>query len=191
MVQKKEDRRVVRTKKAIRSAFAELLSEKDYNDITVTDIAERADINRKTFYNYYRNTEDLVKEIECEACLNFDTILQDLKVHNIVDNPELIVTRISSAIEGNMDYFRDFLIMSKNAALFNRIGDNLKKQVRLTLADQDVIDPLKAEILSIYITAGALTVYREWLTNGKKEPREKLDAYLQRLTIACVREALQ
>ena len=50
---------------------------------------------------------------------------------------------------------------------------------------------LKAEILSIYITAGALTVYREWLTNGKKEPREKLDAYLQRLTIACVREALQ
>ena len=178
MVQKKEDRRIVRTKKAIRSSFAELLSEKDYNDITVTDIAERADINRKTFYNYYRNTEDLVKEIECEACLNFDTILQDLKVHNILDNPELIVTRISSAIEGNMDYFRDFLIMSKNAAL-------------LTLADQDVIDPLKAEILSIYITAGALTVYREWLTNGKKEPREKLDAYLQRLTIACVREALQ
>ncbi|MBQ2217359.1 MAG: TetR/AcrR family transcriptional regulator, partial [Firmicutes bacterium] len=97
MVQKKEDRRVVRTKKAIRSAFAELLSEKDYNDITVTDIAERADINRKTFYNYYRNTEDLVKEIECEACLNFDTILQDLKAHNILDNPELIVTRISSA----------------------------------------------------------------------------------------------
>ena len=81
--------------------------------------------------------------------------------------------------------------MSKNAALFNRIGDNLKKQVRLTLADQDVIDPLKAEILSIYITAGALTVYREWLTNGEKEPREKLDAYLQRLTIACVREALK
>ena len=81
--------------------------------------------------------------------------------------------------------------MSKTAALFNRIGDNLKKQVRLTLADQDVIDPLKAEILSIYITAGALTVYREWLTNGEKEPREKLDAYLQRLTIACVREALK
>ena len=41
---KKEDRRVVRTKRSIRSAFAELLSEKDYNDITVTDIAERADI---------------------------------------------------------------------------------------------------------------------------------------------------
>lgn len=188
---KKEDRRVVRTKRSIRSAFAELLSEKDYNDITVTDIAERADINRKTFYNYYRNTEDLVQEIENEAIRNFDTIMQDLKAHNILNSPELIVTRISDAIEGNIDYFRDFLIISKNAALFNRIGDSLKKQVRLNLADQNIMDPLKAEILSIYIISGALTVYREWLMGREQEPREELDAYLQRLTIACVGEALK
>ena len=187
----KEDRRVIRTKKAIRSAFAELIAEKEYKEITVTDIADRADINRKTFYNYYSNIEALMADIENEAVATYDRLLDDLKAHDLLNSPELIVTRISSAIEGNMDYFRDFLIMSKNAALFNRIGDNLKKQVRLTLADQDVIDPLKAEILSIYITAGALTVYREWLTNGEKEPREKLDAYLQRLTIACVREALK
>ena len=48
---KKEDLRVIRTKKAIRAAFAELLSEKDPVDVTVTEIAACAQINRKTFYN--------------------------------------------------------------------------------------------------------------------------------------------
>lgn len=191
MVQKKEDRRVIRTKKAIRSAFAALLSEKDYNDITVTDIADRADINRKTFYNYYRNTEELVKDIENEAIATFDTILNDLKVHNILNDPALIVTRISDAVNNNLDYFRDFLIMSKNAALFSRIAGSLKLQIKRILAEQDVLNPLKAEILSIYITSGTLSVYREWIFNGEQEPREELDAYLTRLTIAVVSEALK
>ena len=190
-MQKKEDRRVIRTKKAVRSAFAELLSEKDYNDITVTDIAERADINRKTFYNYYRNTEDLVKDIENEAISTFDTILNDLKVHNILDDPALIVTRISDAVNSNLDYFRDFLIMSKNAALFSRIAGSLKQQLKRILAEQDIMDPLKAEILSIYITSGTLSVYREWIFNGEQEPRQELDAYLTRLMIASMTEALK
>ena len=190
-MQKKEDRRVIRTQKAIRGAFAALLSEKDYNDITVTDIADRADINRKTFYNYYRNTEELVKDIENEAIATFDTILNDLKVRNILDDPALIVTRISDAVNSNLDYFRDFLIMSKNAALFSRIAGSLKLQIKRILAEQDVLNPLKAEILSIYITSGTLSVYREWIFNGEQEPREELDAYLTRLTIAIVSEALK
>ena len=46
---KRTDRRITRTKKAIRIALAELLCEKDINTITIKDISEKADINRKTF----------------------------------------------------------------------------------------------------------------------------------------------
>ena len=48
------DRRVLKTKRAIRNAFAKLMVEKDINDITIMELAETADINRKTFYNYFR-----------------------------------------------------------------------------------------------------------------------------------------
>lgn len=51
--EKKTDRRVIKTKKAIHMAFVKLLSQKSVNEITVKDIADEADINRKTFYNYY------------------------------------------------------------------------------------------------------------------------------------------
>lgn len=47
------DRRVIKTKRAIKEAFAKLLTQKDINDITISDIAAEANINRKTFYNYY------------------------------------------------------------------------------------------------------------------------------------------
>lgn len=42
---KKIDRRVLKTKRAIYNAFVELLSEKEINHITITDISKKADIN--------------------------------------------------------------------------------------------------------------------------------------------------
>ena len=63
-MEKKTDRRVVKTKNAIFKAFVELLNEKDINQITITDVAKRANINRKTFYNYYSDINDVMEEIE-------------------------------------------------------------------------------------------------------------------------------
>ena len=186
-----EDRRVIRTKKAIRSAFAELIAEKEYKDITVTDIAERADINRKTFYNYYSNIEALMADIESEAVATYDRLLDDLKAHDLLNSPELIVTRISSTVTENLDYFHDLLIMSKNDVLFSRIADNVKKQIRDILDSQEVLDPVRAETLAIFITSGALSVYREWIRRGEQVPREKLDELLVRLTITCMEEAMK
>ncbi len=59
------DRRIARTKKAIKDAFALLLSQKNVNEITITDIAETANINRKTFYSYYTGADEVIDEILC------------------------------------------------------------------------------------------------------------------------------
>ena len=45
----KEDRRIRRTKKLLKQALAQLMDEKEFKDITVKDITERADLNRGTF----------------------------------------------------------------------------------------------------------------------------------------------
>lgn len=48
-----EDRRVRKTKQAIKNAFIQLLNKKDLEKITIQDITELADINRGTFYLHY------------------------------------------------------------------------------------------------------------------------------------------
>ena len=55
---KKEDRRVRRTKKLLTQALTELMQQKQIKDITVTELTEKADMNRGTFYLYYRDVFD-------------------------------------------------------------------------------------------------------------------------------------
>lgn len=66
MSEKKEDRRIRRTKRLLRQALAELMNEKEFKHITVKEIAERADLNRGTFYFHYTDTYDLKEKVEDE-----------------------------------------------------------------------------------------------------------------------------
>ena len=51
------------TQRVIRKTFMELLEERPLNEITVKLIVERCGINRKTFYNHYRDIPDLMEKI--------------------------------------------------------------------------------------------------------------------------------
>ena len=57
-----EDRRVVRTKVALTAALFELLAEKDFSKISITELAKRADVDRKTFYLHYQSVGEILEE---------------------------------------------------------------------------------------------------------------------------------
>lgn len=57
------DRRIVRTRRAIHVAFIELLTEHEYTKITITALAKRADIDRKTFYTHYSSIDSLFEDV--------------------------------------------------------------------------------------------------------------------------------
>lgn len=60
---KTTDRRISKSKRAMRNALIQLIEEKDFNKITVTDIVERADLNRGTFYSHYTTQTDILSEL--------------------------------------------------------------------------------------------------------------------------------
>lgn len=62
MYKKSKDRRFIKNKKEIRRVYIDLVIEKGYKKITISDIAERADINRMTFYAHYDAVEDVFNE---------------------------------------------------------------------------------------------------------------------------------
>ena len=62
MRQKHHDRRVERTRTALKQALYELIDEKGYEHVTVEEITERANLGRATFYLHYRDKEDLLLE---------------------------------------------------------------------------------------------------------------------------------
>ena len=60
MEQEKKDRRTRKTRQLLRDALLALLKEKRYEEISVQDIIERADVARSTFYMHYMDKDDLL-----------------------------------------------------------------------------------------------------------------------------------
>ncbi|MFC0560504.1 TetR/AcrR family transcriptional regulator [Halalkalibacter alkalisediminis] len=59
----KVDRRVVKTQQAIKKALLELMSEKNFDHITIQDISDRANVNRSTVYLHYLDKYDLLDKM--------------------------------------------------------------------------------------------------------------------------------
>lgn len=74
-----EDLRVQRTINSIYQAFEELVCEKDYAKITVTELAKRAQINKKTFYRYYETLDDLLAELQARYAEGYLKEIEDYR----------------------------------------------------------------------------------------------------------------
>ncbi|KRE64862.1 TetR/AcrR family transcriptional regulator [Paenibacillus sp. Soil750] len=69
------DPRVLRTRQLLKDAFVELLQEMDIEKISVNRIAERATINRVTFYLHYRDIPDMLEKMADEMIEDINRIL--------------------------------------------------------------------------------------------------------------------
>ncbi|MCR2805598.1 TetR/AcrR family transcriptional regulator [Paenibacillus soyae] len=59
----KLDRRILKTQESLKKAVIELMSEKNFDDITIQDIADRANVNRGTIYLHYQDKYDLLDKL--------------------------------------------------------------------------------------------------------------------------------
>ena len=83
---KETDLRYVKTERAIRDAFFELLEESEFDKVSVTDITQRAQINRNTFYLHYSDKFNLVNSILIDFVQELSQ--QALKVIDQAEKPD-------------------------------------------------------------------------------------------------------
>ena len=74
---KKDNRRVVMTKRIIKDVFIEMLEKKSIQKIYVRELCVKADINRSTFYKYYESQYDLLAEIENDLLIEIEEKCKD------------------------------------------------------------------------------------------------------------------
>ena len=175
------DRRVVKTKRAIKEAFAKLLAQKDINDITISDIAAEANINRKTFYNYYGGIYEVVGEIEDDIVRLIDKEVTGIGFQNSLQSPYLIFEKLTKVINTDTDFFGYLLGMNANVSLERKIADLLKSKFKMFVLQDVEISELRLNLMTEFIISGMVAVYRRWFNSDRSEPIETISEEMKLL----------
>lgn len=86
---KKQDKRVIKAKKNLEDTLVQLLTEKPFEKITVTELCERAQTSRITFYYYYEDKYDLLNDFYTEMDEAGSAYFNELQEKNNPDNDAL------------------------------------------------------------------------------------------------------
>ena len=172
--EKKTDRRSIKTKKAIRNAFAQLLSRKPLDEITVKDIAATADINRKTFYNYYSGVYQIIDEIENQMISSLDLLVSDVDFKEAMQNPRILFEKMTTVLYDDLDFYGHLLKIDRNVSLVSKITGLLKDKVKSAFSSQIEVDSGKLDVMVDYAISGMIGVYQSWVNSDRKQSIEEI-----------------
>ena len=126
----------VKTRNLIRDTFAELLYEKkNINKITVTELVQRADINRSTFYSHYDDVRHVAEDIKAETLKAFFENKTISNVHDI----EPFFDEIYAYIKKNDSFFRLIFISDEVTNFVRHLGNICKGRIYEAVNKDDSI----------------------------------------------------
>lgn len=180
---KAADRRVLRTKKNIRQTFLQLLSEKSLTQLTVKELSEQADINRKTFYMYYSNIEEILSELEDELVQKLVLVFEKELFDREVFDSYSFFENLNLAIQGDIELYRTLnhadllphlILRAKNALI-----DVFFRKYNIPADSDNERYILYAE----YAASGILSMYTKWFSNDFHMSLEELTKTAAEITL--------
>ena len=128
METKKEDRRVRRTKKLLTQALTQLLQQKQVNEITVKELTDLADMNRGTFYLYYKDIFDMIEKIEDELFENLNGIIALRENEDVSEQAKPILRDLFAFIEDNQEMCRVLLSPNGDMNFLHRLNEVMRER---------------------------------------------------------------
>ncbi|MDO4252270.1 MAG: TetR/AcrR family transcriptional regulator C-terminal domain-containing protein [Rothia sp. (in: high G+C Gram-positive bacteria)] len=172
----RSDRRVRRTQKAIEQAFAELMSAKDISSITVSELAEKADIHRATFYSHYSDIPELYEVIQRSVIDDLEKILEPDPVKGKNMNSEEVLGMLVDYIYGRRDTFKMLLTRNSTHAFYVE-ASKLFEPLYLEIFWGDLEFPegrYDTSLFAKYHIQGCIAVLGAWAEDDFKDTPEKI-----------------
>lgn len=166
----------LRSKKILKEALIDLLSSgRNFNDITITMLINKANINRGTFYNHYSNVVDIVAEIKDELLENLLQILEkSMKGNNTIENLFDVITDFLK--ENENEYKKLAPIAPK------QIYDGMKNQAIKHLNSIAKTTTKKEKLLVQYLANSIAGTYIDYFENRLNVSLDELKEYSIKVT---------
>lgn len=164
------DRRVLRSRARIRSALFELVKEKPYAQISVTELTGRAGLNRKTFYMHYTSLDDVLCEVEEEFAAVLSRVLADSSFYDTRMISKDMVYGVEAAVRENYEVL-DCLSRARSFDVIrDRVEHGAQEVISQKLAQYPSLDDAGRTYISQYLAAGLVSMIVLWLRSGDGKP---------------------
>lgn len=176
MQEKKIDRRTRKTKNNLLHCLTELMSKKKINNITVKELTDLADVNRSTFYLYYKDISDMVSQVETQIIDDFNEVFQNLeKEGKNYTNLLSFYTYIFEYVKINAQLFKILLGPDANSSFIEKFKIAIN---RVKPPFNESIPPEKLHYLRPFVIAGCIGVMQQWLNDDMDLSTEDMGAII-------------
>ena len=181
------DRRFIRTEKLIKAAFISLLTEKSFAEISIIDIADRAEIGRGTFYNHYADKHALLSSFEERIRRDLEQKPYPKFMQNREDYVRKKILYRYQYFAEHIDMMRSLFGPNGDAAFQQRMRDFIWKEVHIEddeIALMERRENIPREYLEI-INSSASFFFDVWVQKENREsPEDVVDIILRATGIA-------
>ncbi len=166
----RQDRRITRTHQLLRGALMELIVEKGYDQTTVQEILDRADVGRSTFYSHFMNKDELL----------YSGLPQNLLQFGDEDDSIALIPPLTDFFE-HLEQQQELLRALIGANGSPRALQNITRRAyntwekhldRLTALGTPM--PLPTEVIAHYLNGAMMSLITWWLDAGLPHPAEDL-----------------
>lgn len=176
---RKENRRVRYTRMALRESLLSLLQEYPINKITVSRVCEQADVNRSTFYLYYKDVYDLLEKIEDELYGEIGREIE--KSGDMLPNTDFL-RRIYEIIYKNRDICRVIFGEFGDKDFLKKVGSiHRERMLHEWKKLSGNVDETLLEYLHSFSAYTNIGVMERWISKDFQETPEQLAQLVSRL----------
>lgn len=181
---KKEDVRVVKTKKNLYNALNKLMTEKPFEKIKVMEICDEALINRPTFYSHFEDKYDLLNSMINDEKQNLiDKIRSNYPNREL--NKKYILTLLSDAIEIFVEHRKQVTSLYNNnrdSIAIDIVSDAINEEVLNVLVEAKLdIKGVPLKVIRDYYVGAFYGIMNGWMNDSNPATKEELISYLDKL----------
>jgi len=183
-MQTKTDLRVIKTKKILFNSLLNLMKNKNFEKIKISDICEESLINRSTFYAHYEDKYELLMALFEEQK---QTLLKEFEGNeNKIFSKEYLMELLSiliDHIDENRQTYSAILTNNRNGILIDFLIDAIERDVsnRLKNNDEIVESDLPLDIIVKFYAGGLINIGIAWITRTENYRKEDLLSYINKL----------
>jgi AcrR family transcriptional regulator len=182
----KTDRRVKRTQRLLQNALISLTLEKGYEDVTIRDITDRADVGYTTFFRHFPDKETLLADVLEAMSTEFQTLLTP---HSIISSPERMGTLLFEYVEENVDLCRVLLDSTDTMVLLRPVQESGVQEIK-TLFRESAPQSIPLELAADHLITSLVMLIRWWLEHEMPFPPDQMGIYASELIIRPIVRAL-